>query len=82
MELKLKVQAKIANSEGGSTQVVMNFEPLDKDSTLLRIEEYGWKNQIQDSLDESYSHCQGWMQMLCCLKVYIEFCKNLREFFF
>jgi hypothetical protein len=40
------------------------------------------ENQIQESLDESYSHCQGWMQMLCCLKVYVEFGKNLREFFF
>lgn len=77
-----KIVLEWANSEGGSTQVVMNFEPLDKDSTLVRIEEYGWKNQIQESLDESYSHCQGWMQMLCCLKVYVEFGKNLREFFF
>ncbi|MGH9976615.1 MAG: SRPBCC domain-containing protein, partial [Nitrososphaeraceae archaeon] len=56
-----KIVLEWANSEGGSTQVVMNFEPLDKDSTLLRIEEYGWKKQIQESLDESYSHCQGWM---------------------
>jgi uncharacterized protein YndB with AHSA1/START domain len=75
-----KIVLEWANSEGGSTQVVMNFESLDKDSTLVRIEEYGWKNQIQKSLDESYSHCQGWMQMLCCLKVYVEFGKNLREF--
>ncbi len=77
-----KIVLEWANSEGGSTQVVMNFEPLDKDSTLVRIEECGWENQIQESLDESYSHCQGWMQMLCCLKVYVEFGKNLREFFF
>ena len=40
--------------------MVMNFEPLDKDSTFVRIEEYGWKNQTQESLVESYSHCQGW----------------------
>jgi uncharacterized protein YndB with AHSA1/START domain len=77
-----KIVLEWANSEGGSTQVVINFEPLDKDSTLVRIEEYGWKIQRQESLDESYSHCQGWMQMLCCLKVYVEFGKNLREFFF
>lgn len=56
-----KIVLEWANSEGGSTQVVMNFEPLGKDSTLVRIEEYGWNNQIQKSLDESYSHCQGWM---------------------
>ena len=39
-----KIVLEWANSEGGNTQVVMNFEPLDKDSTLVRIEEYGWKN--------------------------------------
>ncbi|MGB7665086.1 MAG: SRPBCC domain-containing protein [Nitrososphaeraceae archaeon] len=36
-----KIVLEWANSEGGNTQVVMNFEPLDKDSTLVRIEEYG-----------------------------------------
>jgi hypothetical protein len=77
-----KIGLEWANSEGGNTQVVMNFEPLNKDSTLVRIKEYGWKNQTQESLDESYSHCHGWMQMLCCLKVYIEFGKNLREILF
>ena len=35
-----KIVLECANSEGGNTQVVMNFEPLDKDSTLVRIEEY------------------------------------------
>jgi uncharacterized protein YndB with AHSA1/START domain len=62
-------------------RVEANFEALDKNSTLVKIKESGWKED-QESLDESYSHCKGWMQMLCCLKVYTEDGKNMREFFF
>ena len=77
-----KIILEWANSEGNDNQVEMTFEALDRHSTLVKIKETGWKNQIQKSLDESYSHCEGWMQMLCCLKVYLELGKNLREFFF
>lgn len=63
-----KIVLEWANSERGNTQVVMNFEALDKDSTLVRIEEYGWKNQLQESLDESYSHCQDGCRCFVVLK--------------
>ena len=61
-------------------RVEMIFEKLDENSTLVKIRESGWRED-QESLDESYHHCAGWMQMLCCLKVYVEEGKNLREFF-
>lgn len=60
----------------------INFEDLDQQSTLVKIKESGWNTENQESIDESYSHCKGWMQMLCCLKVYVEYGKNLREFFY
>lgn len=60
----------------------IKFEALDEHSTLIKIKESGWNKENQESLDESYSHCKGWMQMLCCLKVYVEDGKNLREFFY
>ena len=63
------------------TTVRMEFEALDDRSTLIRISESGWK-ETQKGLDSSYGNCSGWMQMLCCLKVYAEQGKNLREFFF
>jgi uncharacterized protein YndB with AHSA1/START domain len=63
------------------TTVRMEFEALDDQSTLIRISESGWK-ETQKGLDSSYGNCSGWMQMLCCLKVYAEQGKNLREFFF
>ena len=64
-----------------NTRVEMTFEPLDAGSTLVRIAESGWR-EPQKGLDSSYNNCQGWMQMACCLKVYLETGTNLREFFF
>ena len=64
-----------------TTRVEMTFEPLDAGSTLVRIAESGWR-ETQKGLDSSYNNCQGWMQMACCLKVYLETGTNLRDFSF
>lgn len=77
-----KIVLEWASSEGNNNQVEMSFEALDEYSTLVKIKESGWKNQTQKSLDASYGNCYGWMHMLCCLKVYLEYGENLREFFF
>ena len=58
-----------------------SFDALGDQSTLIRISCWGFKEN-QNSLDESYSHCSGWMQMLCSLKAYLEYEKILRAFFF
>jgi uncharacterized protein YndB with AHSA1/START domain len=71
-----------ANNEGRNNRVEMNFEALDPNSTLVKIRESGWSKMEQKSLDASYGNCMGWTQMLLCLKVYVEYGKNLREFLF
>jgi uncharacterized protein YndB with AHSA1/START domain len=73
------------NVEGGGTKastyktkVTMSFSPLDDDArTLVEIKEEGWR-ETQGALDASYGNCQGWSQMLCALKVWIEHGINLR----
>lgn len=59
----------------------MEFEPLEANATLVRISESGWK-ETPKGLESSYGNCMGWMQMICCLKVFVEQGKNLRSFFF
>lgn len=71
-----------ANNEDRNNRVEMNFEALDPNSTLVKIRESGWSKMEQKSLDASYGNCMGWTQMLLCLKVYVEYGKNLREFLF
>jgi uncharacterized protein YndB with AHSA1/START domain len=63
------------------TEVRMRFEPLDANSTMVRISESGWK-ETDKALTASYGNCMGWTQMLCCMKVYVEHGINLRKFFF
>ncbi len=60
------------------TTVTMMFEPLDGGRTLVTIAEEGW-HETKGGLEASYGNCQGWSQMLCALKAYIEFGINLRE---
>ena len=61
------------------TTVTMTFSPLDGGTrTLVEIREEGWR-ETQGALDASYGNCQGWSQMLCALKAWLEHGLNLRE---
>ncbi|WP_374659656.1 SRPBCC family protein [Phenylobacterium sp.] len=63
---------------GYNTIVTMTFEPLDDGRTLVAIEERGWK-QTPAGLKASYGNCQGWSQMQCAMKAWLEHGINLRE---
>lgn len=60
------------------TTVTLTFEGLDDGRTLVTISEAGWR-ETEAGLKASYGNCQGWMQMLCSLKAYLEYGINLRE---
>lgn len=63
---------------GYNTTVTMTFEPLDDGRTLVAIEEHGWK-ETPAGLKASYGNCQGWSQMQCAMKAWLEHGLNLRE---
>jgi uncharacterized protein YndB with AHSA1/START domain len=61
------------------TKVTMKFSALDDGArTLIEIAEEGW-HENQGALDASYGNCQGWSQMLCALKAWLEHGINIRE---
>jgi uncharacterized protein YndB with AHSA1/START domain len=64
--------------EGVSTTVEMVFEDLGNGSVKIDITERGWPD-TPEGRSASYGNCMGWMQMLCCLKAYLEHGINLRE---
>ena len=64
-----------------TTTVEMAFESLTPRTTLVGITESGWR-ETPRGLKSSYMNCQGWMNMLCCLKAWLEHNINLREGFF
>ena len=80
-------EGEAPNVEGGDmtnvdyrTTVTMSFKPVDGDPgrTMVEIAEEGWREN-QGALAASYGNCQGWSQMLCALKAWVEHGINLRE---
>lgn len=66
------------SAAGYMTKVTMTFAPLEGDRTLVTIAEEGWR-ETPAGLGASYGNCQGWSQMLCALKAWLEYGINLRE---
>ncbi len=78
-------EGEAPNVEGGGlapagyhTTVTMSFKPLEDGRTLVEIAEEGWRF-TEGALKSSYGNCQGWSQMLCSLKAWLEHGINLRE---
>lgn len=66
-------------SDGGyNTTTELKFEPLGERATLVTISEWGWKDN-EAGRKSSYGNCQGWTEMLACLKAWIEHGINLRN---
>jgi uncharacterized protein YndB with AHSA1/START domain len=68
----------IPESGGYDTVVEMSFEALNPKETLVKIVEGKWR-ATDGGLQGSYGNCQGWTQMTCCLKAYLEYKINLRK---
>jgi uncharacterized protein YndB with AHSA1/START domain len=64
-----------------ATRVEMRFEPLDDGGTLVTIAESGWRED-EAGRRGTYLNLEGWTQMLCCMKAFVEYGINLREGFF
>ncbi len=65
---------------GYNTRVEMTFTAIDKTTTLVRIVETGWKDP-EENPHPCVGNAQGWMQMVCCLKGFVEYGINLRKGF-
>ena len=77
-----RIEFSWETNEGGyDTRVVMTFAAVDEGTTLVKIAESGWRD-TPEGRHSSYENCDGWMQMLCCLKAWAEHRINLRQGFF
>lgn len=71
--------AMVANGEEAyATRVEMRFQSLDDGATMVTIAETGWRENEQGQ-KSSYINCEGWSQMLACMKAWLEYGINLRE---
>jgi len=77
--ITLRWDARVPKGEKPyKTRIDMSFEALDDGATLVTIAEAGWRDG-EAGLRKSYVNCEGWSQMLCCMKAYLEHGINLRE---
>ncbi len=60
------------------TRVEMRFQPLEDGASMVTIAEGGWRENEQGQ-KSSYLNCEGWSQMLACLKAWLEYGINLRQ---
>lgn len=71
--------ANVANGEEPyRTRVEMRFVPLEDGSTMVTIAESGWRDNAAGQKG-SYHNCEGWSQMLACMKAWVEHGINLRQ---
>jgi uncharacterized protein YndB with AHSA1/START domain len=63
------------------TKIEMGFEQLEDGGTFVTIAESGW-SEDDAGRKYSYGNCEGWSQMLSCMKAYVEYGINLREGFY
>ncbi|MEL6875053.1 MAG: SRPBCC family protein [Pseudomonadota bacterium] len=66
-----------AAGAGYQTTTTMDFKALEDGRTLVTVTEQGW-NENAAGLKASYGNCEGWTQMLCSLKMWVEHGINLR----
>jgi len=64
--------------DGVICRVEIKFESLGDNETMVSITESGWP-ETEKGLKLSYGNCQGWSQMSCCLKAFLEYGINLRK---
>lgn len=74
----LEWQANDKADKPYKTRVVMSFEAVESDRTLVAIEESGW-HETESGTEAAFGNCMGWSQMLCALKMWVEHGINLRE---
>ncbi|MBY3238801.1 ATPase [Rhizobium laguerreae] len=60
------------------TLVEMDFKALEDGGTLVTIAESGWRED-EAGRRGTYLNCEGWTQMLCSMKAFVEYGINLRE---
>ena len=71
--------AMVAEGEDAyQTRVEMRFQSLEDGATMVTIAETGWRENGQGQ-KSSYVNCEGWSQMLACMKAYVEYGINLRD---
>lgn len=66
------------HASGIETRVVIQLDEQGEGVSIVKVNETGWSPDYE-GIARCLEQMQGWMNMLCCLKAYVEHGINLRE---
>ena len=66
------------SASGVETKVKITLEPSNENVTLVKIRERGW-DKDDEGIARLADQTQGWVNMIFCLKGYLEYGINLRS---
>ena len=73
--LEVEEDKKIVFSWGGNGQetvVTITLKELDNSSTIIEVNELGFKEDDPEIINKMIGQKEGWVYMLTCLKGYLE----------
>jgi uncharacterized protein YndB with AHSA1/START domain len=76
--LEVEVNRKIKFQDGEGHIVTIQLKELDDSSTIIEVNEDGFKGNDVELIPQLIDNKEGWVYMLTCLKGYLEYGVNLR----
>ncbi|CAM3900506.1 SRPBCC family protein [Aeromicrobium ponti] len=76
--MEVEINRKIVFQWGEGHIVTITLKELDNSSTIIEVNEEGFKENDDELTSQLINNKEGWVYMLTCLKGYLEYGINLR----
>ncbi|WNB90848.1 SRPBCC family protein [Bacillus sp. NEB1478] len=76
--MEVEINKKIVFQWGKGHIVTITLRELDNSSTIVEVNEEGFKESDEEVITLMIDNKEGWVYMLTCLKGYLEYGANLR----
>lgn len=76
--MEVEINKKIVYQWAEGHIVTITLKELDSSSTIIEVNEEGFKENDNELISQLIDNKEGWVYMLTCLKGYLEYGVNLR----
>lgn len=76
--MEVEINKKIVYQWAEGRIVTITLKELDNSSTIIEVNEEGFKENDNELISQLIDNKEGWVYMLTCLKGYLEYGVNLR----
>ena len=78
MEVEINRKIVFRDADGEGRIVTITLKDLDHSTTIIEVNEEGFKEDDDELISQLVDNKEGWVYMLTCLKGYLEYGVNLR----